>query len=209
MDIRMIGVTLVVPALLLAGCGKDSTPAATPTSAAAPTSTAAAPPPMSDEDQIRDVLTKEGAAMSAWNFDQVAEFTCAEYRDQAKLMDSAIPPMSTFPAADAASMGPQAFADQLGTQFTGASGQALRAVADAVIGQDEAAYKAAMLDVVKQSMSVQLVSVDNIVVTGDTATADATVTQTMGTQRPETRTSPANLVREDGQWKDCTPPAQQ
>jgi hypothetical protein len=44
---------------------------------------------------------------------------------------------------------------------------------------------------------------------GDTATADATVTQTMGTQRPETRTSPANLVREDGQWKDCTPPAQQ
>jgi hypothetical protein len=209
MDIRMIGVTLAAPALLLTGCGKDSTPAATPTSAAAPTSTAAPPPPMSDEDQIRDVLTKEGAAMSAWNFDQVAEFTCAQYRDQAKSMDSAIPPMSMFPSADAASMGAQAFADQVGSQFAGASPQSLRAVADAVIDQNDAAYKAAMLDVVKQSTSVQLDQVENIVVTGDTATADTTVTQRTGQQPPQSRTAPANLVREDGQWKDCTPPAQQ
>jgi hypothetical protein len=56
-------------------------------------------------------------------------------------------------------------------------------------------------------MNVQLVQVDNIVVKGDTATADTTVTQRMGNHPPDTRTSPANLIREDGKWLDCTPPA--
>jgi hypothetical protein len=107
-----------------------------------------------------------------------------------------------------ASMGPQEFADQLGTQFTGASRESLLAVANAVIGQDEPAYKAAMLDVVKQSMSVQLVGVENIVVKGDTATADVTLTQRVGDGPPENRTTSASLVRMDGQWLDCTPPAQ-
>lgn len=215
MNIRIAGVAVVGIALLLAGCGADtgSTAAQTSTAAkkptAAPTSTAAPKPTGSDEDQIRGLITNEAAALSVWDFDKVAEFTCAQFREQAKSIDSAIPPMSTFPAADAASVGPQAFADQLGKQFTGASPESLRAVADAVIRQDEGAYKTAMLEVVKHSMSVQLVEVDNIVVKGDTATADAMVTRRIGKQPPDTRTSPATLIREDGEWKDCTPPAQQ
>ena len=103
-------------------------------------------------------------------------------------------------------MGAKAFAAQLGQEFAGASEQSLQAVADAVIRQDEAAYKPAMLDVVKQTMSVQLVKVDNIVVTGDTATADATLTQRVGDKEPQSRTSPVTLVREGGTWLDCTPP---
>jgi len=116
--------------------------------------------------------------------------------------------MSTFPAASAASLGPQGFADQLGTQFTGASNEALRAVADAVIRQDEPAYKTAMFEVVKQSMSIHLVQVDNIVVKGDAATADVTLTQRLGKQPADTKTTPATLVRMEGKWLDCTPPAQ-
>jgi hypothetical protein len=209
MNIRIAGVAIVGIALLLAGCGADTASTKAQTSTAAQTSAAAPKPAASDEDQIRDVLTKEAAAFSAWDFDKVAEFTCAQFREQAKSADSAIPPMSTFPAADAASIGPQAFADQLGKQFAGASDESLRAVADAVIRQDEGAYKPAMLEVVKHSMSVQLVEVDKIAVNGDTATADAMVTQRMGTQPPDIRTTPATLIREDGEWKDCTPPAQQ
>lgn len=209
MNIRIAGVAIVGIALLLAGCGADTGSTKAQTSAAAQTSTAAPKPAASDADQIREVLTKEAAAFSAWDFDKVAEFTCAQFREQAKSIDSAIPPMSTFPAADAASIGAQAFADQLGKQFNGASPESLRAVADAVIRQDEGAYKPAMLDVVKHSMSFQLVEVDNIVVKGDTATADAMVTRRTGTQPPDTRTTPANMIREDGEWKDCTPPAQQ
>jgi hypothetical protein len=208
MNIRIAGVAILGITLLLAGCGADTSSSKTQASAAAKTSTAAPKPPASDADQVRDVLTKEGAAFSVWDFNTVAGFTCAQFREHANSIDSAIPPMNTFPAADVASMGAQAFADQLGTQFAGASGESLRAVANAVIRQDEAAYKTAMLEVVKHSMSVQLVEVDNIVVKGDTATADATVTQRIGKQGPDTRTSPATLIREDGQWKDCTPPDQ-
>jgi flavin-binding protein dodecin len=115
--------------------------------------------------------------------------------------------MTVFSADTAASMGPQAFAAQLGGEFAGASEQSLQAVADAIIRQDEAAYKVAMLDVVKQTMSVQLVTVDNVVINGDAATADATMTQRVGTKEPQSRTTPVTLVREDGKWLDCTPPA--
>ena len=202
---RIARVGIVGIALIASACGgqNGTTPHSGSVSAAA--SSTAAP---SNVDQIRDVLTKESQAFSAWDFDKVAEFTCAKYRDQAKDGGGAIPPMSLFPAAAASSMGAQAFADQLGAQFGSASPQSLLAVANAVINQDEPAYKAAMLDVVKQTMSVQLVSVDNIVVTGNSATADATVTQRVGGKPPESRTGPATFVLENGQWKDCTPPQQ-
>jgi hypothetical protein len=206
MDIRIAGTALAVIALALAGCGsQDSSKAQTP--AAAPASSTA-PMPASDEDQVRDVLTKEGAAFTAWDFDKVGQLTCTLFRDQATSPDKAIPPITMFPASDAAAVGPQGFADQLGKQFAGASNDSLLKVADAVIGQDEAAYKTAMLDVVKQSMTSVLVQVDNVVIKGDNATADITVTQRLGTQPPDTRTMPAALIREDGQWKDCTPPGQ-
>ena len=44
------------------------------------------------------------------------------------------------------------------------------------IANDEAAYLPAMKEVLKKSMKLSLDKVDNIVVTGDTATADVTVT---------------------------------
>jgi sRNA-binding protein len=201
-----ITTVLVAIALILAGCGAKENKEATSTSSSAVTSTVTPTPKASDEDQIRDVLTREGAAFSVWDFDKVAELTCAKFRDQARSTDGAVPPMSTFPSADAAAMGADAFAKQIRSQFVGATDKSSLAVADAVIRQDENAYKAAMLDVVKQSMFVQLVQVDNIEVKGDTATADATVTQRLGDRSPDTRTTPATLVRENGQWLDCTRP---
>jgi hypothetical protein len=70
---------------------------------------------------------------------------------------------------------------------------------------DEAAYTAAMTDVLKQSAKIKLDKVDNIKVNGDAATADVTLSFTLGTQPPENVTTTAHLVREGGQWKDCTP----
>ena len=206
MDIRIAGVAIVAIALLAAGCDeKTSTP--TPTSKA-PTSAAPAAKD-SDELQIRELLTQEGAAFTDWDFAKVGELTCPQFREQAMSSDAAIPPMSMFPASAAASLGPQGFADQLAAQFTGASNDSLLAVSNAVIRQDEPAYKTAMLDVVKQSMSIHLLQVDNIVVKGDTATADVLLTQRLGNQPADTKSTPATLVRIDGKWLDCTPPAKQ
>jgi hypothetical protein len=60
----------------------------------------------------------------------------------------------------------------------------------------------AMKDVMKNSMTLRLDKVDNIVVTGDTATADITMTTTVG-KPPQTQVDQATLARENGQWKDC------
>jgi hypothetical protein len=208
MDIRIAGVVLVGAALVASGCSDKSDPVAASPTSTAPASTTAQAQPLSDEDQVRDLLTKESAAFGAFDFAKVGELTCPQFREQAMSTDNAVPPMAMFPAEAAASLGPQGFADQVGAQFSGASNDSLLAVAHAVIGQDEAAYKAAMLEVVKQSMSIQLVKVDNIVVKGDTATADVTLTQRVGNQPPDSRTTPATLTRVDGNWLDCTPPAQ-
>jgi PBP1b-binding outer membrane lipoprotein LpoB len=208
-DIRIAGVAIVGAALVLSGCSGKSDTAATSTSSVAKESSAAPTPKASDDDQIRDVMNQESAAFSAWDFAKVGTFTCAKFRSYATSVDSAIPPMKMFSADTAASMGAQEYGAQIGQEFAGASEQSLQAVADAIIRQDEAAYKAAMLDVVKQTMSVQLVKVDNIVVNGDTATADATLTQRVGNKEPQSRTSAITLVREGGTWLDCTPPEQQ
>jgi hypothetical protein len=208
MDIRIAGIATVAAALLVAGCGDKSASPAASTSSAAATSAATPAAKASDEDQIRDVLNQEGAAFTAWNFDKVGELTCPQFREKAASTDGAVPPMSMFPASAAASLGPQGFADQIGAQFKGASNESLLAVADAVIRQDEPAYKTAMFEVVKQSMSIHLLLVDNIVVKGDAATADVTLTQRLGEQPPDTKTTPATLVKMDGKWLDCTPPAQ-
>ncbi len=112
--------------------------------------------------------------------------------------------MSTFPRDAVASMGPENFAENLAERFTGASDESVRAVAEAVMNNDEAAYMTAMKDVMKKSMTLRLDKVDNIVVTDDTATADLTMTAIVGAKPPQTQVDQATLVREDGQWKDCT-----
>jgi hypothetical protein len=62
----------------------------------------------------------------------------------------------------------------------------------------------AMKDVMKKSMTLRLDKVDNIVVTGDAATADLTMTAIVGAKPSRTQVDQATLVREGGHWKDCT-----
>jgi hypothetical protein len=193
MVIRVIGVAIVGLALVLVGCGAD---------------TASAPPPapistLSDEDQIREVLTEAIDATSNWDDAKMAELSCAELRD-AVTFDYMVPPMSTFPRDRVASIGPEQFANNLAEQFTGASDESVLAVAEAVMNNNDAAYLMAMKDVMKNSMTLRLDKVDNIVVTGDAATADITMTTTVGAKPPQTQVDQATLARENGQWKDCT-----
>jgi hypothetical protein len=195
---RVFGVVLIGVAPFFAGCGSDSTPPPPPAPAA---------PKVSDEDQVRDVLTKEGEAFSAWDIDKVAGLTCKQYRDESASVDEMVPPMDMFPAAESAAIGADNFAALLGQQFTGATPESLHAVADAVIRQDQPAYRSAMLEVVKQVYTIRLEKIENIVVNGDTATAETTISQGMGSEAPQSEVTTVTLVREDGEWKDCTPPS--
>jgi hypothetical protein len=203
MVIRITGAAFVAIAALLAGCGADDAPVPAPSPSAAADTNA-------DEEQIGDLMNQATDATNTWDGTRMGELTCARYRAEASSFSDVVPPMDIFSSAKeaAVSLGPDKFAELIGEQFTGASPESLRAVADAVIRDDPAAYHPAMFDVMKQVSKFRLDKVDNVVVNGDNATADATITFTIGAQPPETQQAEVELVREDGQWKDCTPPGQ-
>lgn len=205
MVIRTIWAASAGIAVLLAGCSSDKE--AAPSSSASPSATASA----ADQEEIKSLLNQAGEAANAWDGAKMAELTCEKYREQASSFADVVPPMDVFSsAAEAATtMGPEQFATLIGEQFNGASPEALRAVADAVIANDETAYQPAMLEVIKQSMNFKLEKVENIAVDGDTATADTTISYTIGSQPAKSETTEATLIKENGKWMECTPPGQQ
>ena len=194
MVIRVIGVAFVGLALLLAGCGAFNAPAPSI-------------PTVSDEDQIRHVIARVSEAHTSSDRDAIAALTCAKYRDQTSaLSPDDVPPMNALPLDVFSTMSPEELAERLGVEYTGASAESVRALADALIRRDEAAYTEAMADVMVQTMKVRVDKFENVVVNGDTATADAAlVISTGGKMSYTTDVSQFTLVREDGQWKDCTP----
>ena len=58
----------------------------------------------------------------------------------------------------------------------------------------------------KQVVKVSVDKVENIKIDGDKATADITSTQTLGDEKPETKTKENEFVKENGKWLDCEPP---
>jgi hypothetical protein len=187
-----IAVAGLVVAALVAGCDSSANPAATA---------------VSDDQLIRAALIQEGAATSAWDFDAVADLTCEKYREHARTQqDRLIPPMSTFDEIEPAVLGPDMLGAILRDKIAGSSPEMTDAVARALISKDRTAYTQAMKSLIQQTSSMKLTNIQNVRVTGDTATADATNTSALAGEQPRTETRSIQLVREDGHWKDCTPP---
>jgi frataxin-like iron-binding protein CyaY len=204
MNIRLITTTaatamIVISALTACGAPQQTATEATPT--------------VAPEEQIRQMLTEVVAAQSAGDTTKIAELTCAEFRDEAASNSAAmtdateVPPMEAMPVDVFAAMAPAELADALGKEYTGASDEALLALAESFVNRDEIAYQSAMAEVMAQSMEIKLEDVANIVVDGDDATADVQMSlSTGGKVNYDLPTMPVTLVREDGTWKDCTPP---
>lgn len=199
-------------ALVLAGCGSEKaetadTSSSSTSSSRAATSTSAAAASGEDEQQIKDLVQAQADAFSEGDWDALGPLTCAKYREQASDPGAfLIPPISQFGTPQqAASMDVAELSGLLGEQFgSGVSPATLDRVAQAIVAYDEAAYQDAMLDLMTESATLTIDKVDNIKITGDTATADVTVTRVMGDSPPSTSTESTPFVREDGQWLDCT-----
>ena len=193
MVIRIVAAAVAGFAPLLAGFG-----------------TVAQAAPGSDEDQIRQVIIQVAEASDPG---VIASLTCAKYLDpqggseNAAALTDAVPPMSVYPEV-VFTVDPDQLARNLATEYTGASPESLRTLADALHRRDEAAYTTAMADVMAQTLTTRVDKVTDIVVTGDTATADATIVASMGGKMSYTDVAKLSLVREGGQWKDCTAPEQ-
>ena len=195
MTIRVIGVAIVGVALVLGGCGTVRSPAH-------PTPTA------SEEERIQDVIARVAEAQGASDVDTIAALTCAKYRDRASAPTTDdVPRMNALPLDIFATVPPDRLAEDLGKEYAGASPESVRALVDALQARDEAAYKVAMAEVMAQTVKIHVDKVENLVVDGHTATADVTVVASTGgktTYTPDPQQ--ITLVKEDGQWKDCTPP---
>lgn len=210
--VRIIGciAATAVAACALAGCGsgepKSPDTTAGSTSAEASTTAAAAG---NDEQLIRDLVAAQSEAFDAGDWDALADLTCAKYQEQARDPGaSMVPPISEFgPREQVTVLTVPQVSDLLAQQFgEGVSKATLDGVAQAIVAYDEPAYQDAMLTLVTESTSITVDKVDNINVTGDTATADVTSTHVMGDSPPQTSTEPTPFVREDGVWLDCTDP---
>ena len=195
MVIRNIGVAFVGLALLLPGCGACTRPASAPR------------PTVSDEDQIRSVIARVAQAHASSDYDNIAALTCAKYLDQVGAPSPGdVPPMNALPLEIFSTMSPETLAERLGEEYAGASADALRRLADALIRRDEAAYTEAMAEVMVDSMQVRVDKFENLEINGDTATADASlVIGTGGKTNYTTDVTQFVLVKENGRWKDCSP----
>lgn len=196
MVIRNIGVALVGLALLLPGATACSRPASAPR------------PIASDEDLIRSVIARVGQAHASSDYDNISAMTCAKYLDQVDVPSpDDVPPMTALPLDAFSTMSPDTLAERLGKEYAGASADVLRRLADALIRKDEPAYIEAMAEVMVETMQVRIDKFENLEINGDTATADASLV--IGTGGKTTFTTDVTqfvLVKEDGRWKDCTPP---
>ncbi|BBX15441.1 hypothetical protein CRI77_20080 [Mycolicibacterium duvalii] len=190
-------VTAALAALTLAGCGSEmiNTPEAS------------LPAVSADEQQIRDLVHTQTRAFTEGNWPVLADLTCAQFRDKAGDPASyLVPPMTAFGTREQmASLTIAQVSEGLTRQFgTGAPRDTLDRVSQALVAYDEPAYEAGMLDLIRQSATLTVDKVENITVTGDTATADVTTTRRLGQAAPDTRTDTTPFVREDGRWLDCT-----
>lgn len=203
-----------VVALTLAGCGgseqaqeSESTQSSASSSQPAAQPSTPAPAAGDDEQEIRELVQAQADAFSEGDWDALSELTCVQFREQAANPGQyLVPPISTFGTREqAASMDPVQLSDMLSQEFgSGALKPTVDRVAQAIVAYDEPGYQAAMLDVMTESATLTVDAVENITITGDTATADVTMTRVMGDDAPETRTDSTPFVREDGRWLDCT-----
>jgi hypothetical protein len=160
-----------------------------------------------DHQAIREVVQAQADAFSDGDWDAMAQLTCAKYREQAKNPAAfLVPPLDRFGTRqEVASMEVAQVSEVLAQQFGGGATPAtLDRIAQAIVAYDEAAYRAAMLDLLTESATLIIENVENIQVTGDTATADVTLTRVMGDAPPRTTTEPSPFVREDGRWLECS-----
>ncbi len=211
-------------AVALAGCQDDqplrritadgsSTSAATSSSSAAPSTTPVKPirTPATDEAAIRALFERERQANENYDIDALVDVSCAQYKDATRAaMMKAVQPMSAMGTAQEAQNldTVQRVPALLQQKHPKMSIETAKAMVEAWHRQDEAAYQAAQRKMLAELTVVQDWKVENLKITGDTATADLISTTAFDQYPPQTQTNHIPLLVENGEWKDCFPPPQ-
>ncbi|MUM16144.1 hypothetical protein FZI91_11680 [Mycobacterium sp. CBMA271] len=160
-----------------------------------------------DENQIKALIEQQNTYTASFDFAKLAETKCAKYRDATAQSGPPIPPMSEIAPPEIATVpgAGDALRALLSQKFSTVPPDVINAVVDSLIAQDEAAYQAAMRNLLKSLITVKVTDVQNIEIKGDQATAELTVTTTTGDKPPSNEKQTIKYVKENGKWLDCAP----
>ncbi|CPR94999.1 hypothetical protein [Mycobacteroides abscessus] len=159
-----------------------------------PAALAAAAP--ADEQQIRDIVAGEAAAIKSLDNAKLSTFFCDKFRGvvASKTADDQIPPLSQV-----AGYGPQTISAV--ASAAGVSGPTTQALTTAIQNNDDKAYRSSFHNAAREVLSGVTYNVSDVNVTAPTATADVTAQG-----HDVTANQQREFVQENGKWKDCTDP---
>jgi hypothetical protein len=181
------------------------------TQSATPTPASSAPAAADNEHQLRDLYTRLVNALGRHDTAAQVALTCDQYAGDVQRRADADPILQIDffgNPEDVRRLGVAAATDKLHAALAPASRQAVQAMVEAIIEGDAAQYKAAVQRVEQEGSSATLDRVDSIEISGDTATVHGAFTVKIFTRPPEVVDGSNDAVRQDGVWKDCTPPSQ-
>lgn len=132
-----------------------------------PAALAAAAP--ADEQQIRDIVAGEAAAIKSLDNAKLSTFFCDKFRGvvASKTADDQIPPLSQV-----AGYGPQMISAV--ASAAGVSGPTTQALTTAIQNNDDKAYRSSFHNAAREVLSGVTYNVSGVNVTAPTATADVT-----------------------------------
>ncbi|MUM19874.1 hypothetical protein FZI91_04535 [Mycobacterium sp. CBMA271] len=203
-SMRVVVVTAAL-ATALSGCTVYQTltkPSETP--AATVTSTQA-----SDQDQIRQVSAELGKALGSLDLDAGNALTCPRYQVSSRTADEKlVPSINSWKGAEQALMygDTSTLSSNVAQRFPSAGSGERAALVKAIVSRDQFAYTATVLQVIRESTTVEKFAIDNIKIIGDSAIGDITATYSLGGAATQTQTKPNQFRKEDGKWAWCQQP---
>lgn len=188
------------------GCDPQHAPVTMPTansSSETPTSNDV------DERALRNLYTQLVDALGHHDTAGQLALTCTRYQGEVHRLADQDPMLNIDylgSAEDVRRLGPNAATDKLYATLRPASRQAVAAVVDAIIEGDAEHYQTAIKRVEREGTVATLDKLDDMTIVGDTATVNGAFTMRAFTLPPRVVAGTNQAVRENGQWKDCTPP---
>ncbi|WP_088414650.1 hypothetical protein [Mycobacteroides saopaulense] len=197
-------VVVAALAIALSGCTVYQTltkPTETPQTTAAATE--------SDQEQIRQVTAQLGKALGSLDLDAGNALTCPRYQVSSRTADEKlVPSINSWKGAEQALMygDTSTLASGVAQRFPSAGSGERATLVKAIVNRDQFSYQATVLQIIRESTTVEKFAIDNIKIVGDSATGDITATYSFGGTGIQTQTKPNQFRKEGGKWAWCQQP---
>ncbi|TDH21985.1 hypothetical protein EJ571_08455 [Mycobacteroides franklinii] len=166
-------------------------------------------PTVSDQEQIRQVTAQMGKALGSLDLDAGNALTCPRYQVSSRTADSKlVPSINSWRGAEQALMygDTSTLSSDVAQHFPSAGSSERATLVRAIVSRDEFAYSTTVLQVIRESTTVEKFAIDNIKIVGDSATGDITATYSFGGAGTQTQTKPNQFRKEGGKWAWCQQP---